>query len=200
MTEQEAPVMAALRGALDGMGELVRGVRPDQWSGPSTCPDWDVRALVTHVVFGNLVFTGILSGQDGPPQERIRTMRDQDQLEDDPAAAWQDSAGGLLEAFDGPGVWERTFSSPLGPMPGAGLAGLRITETLVHGWDLARSTGQRPPFDDAVAQTALDFTLQQMPPGADRSSFPFGPEQPAPAQAPAIDRLAAHLGRVVEVG
>lgn len=200
MTDGQAPAVAALRDALDGMGELVRGVRPDQWVDPSNCPDWDVRALVNHVVFGNRTFAGILTGQAPPPQEQIRTMRDQDLLGDDPSSSWRDSAAGLLAAFDAPGVLERSFSSPLGPMPGAGLAGLRITETLVHGWDLARSTGQRPPFDDAVAQTALDFTLRQMPPGADRSSFPFAPEQEVAADAPAIDRLAAHLGRAVGSG
>lgn len=85
-------------------------------------------------------------------------------------------------------------------MPGAGLAGLRITETLVNGWDLARSTGQREPFDDAVAQTGLDSTRNQLSAGADRCGFAFAPEQPAPADAPAIDRLAAHPGRVLDAG
>jgi uncharacterized protein (TIGR03086 family) len=199
MTEPGAPALVALRGALDGMGQLVQGVRPDQWSGPSTCAEWDVRALVNHVVFGNRSFTGILTGQGGPPQEQIRTMRDQDQLGDDPVAAWRDSAAALLAAFSAPGVLEQSFRSPFGPMPGAGLAGLRLTETLVHGWDVAHSTRQPPPFDDAVAQVALDFTLRQLPPEADRSSFPFAPAQPVPADAPAIDRLAAHLGRAVEI-
>lgn len=198
MTELAA--VAALRGALDGMGELVAGVRPDQWASRSNCPEWDVQALVSHVVFGNRAFTGILSGEAGPPQEQIRTQRDEDQLGDDPVAAWQGSAAGLLAAFDRPGVLEQTFRSPLGPMPGAGLAGLRITETLVHGWDLARSTGQQPHFDDTVAQNALDFTLRQLPAEASRSAFPFAPAQPAPADAPALDRLAAHLGRSVAAG
>lgn len=195
MTGSAAPTVVALRQALDGMGELVAGVRPEQWAGPSTCPEWDVRALVNHVISGNLAFTGILSGEAGPPQEQIRTQRVQDRIREVPATAWPDSAAGLLAALGRPGVLERTYRSPLGPMPGAGLAGLRITETLVHGWDLARSTGQQPPFDEAVAQTALDFTVRRLPSGADRSSFLFAPEQPVPADAPALDRLAAHLGR-----
>ncbi len=197
MTEPDSPALMALRGALGGMGQLVRGVQPDQWSDQSTCADWDVRALVNHVVFGNRSFTGILTGQAGPPQEQIRTMRDQDQLGDDPVVAWQGSADALLAAFRAPGVLAQTFRSPFGPMSGAGLAGLRLTETLVHGWDLARSTGQKMPFDDDAAQSALDFTLRQLPAEADRSSFPFAPEQPVPPEAPAIDRLAAHLGRRV---
>lgn len=198
MQETEPPVVAALHQALDGMGELVAGVRPDQWTAPSTCPEWDVRALVDHVVFGNRAFAGILTGQPGPPQGDIRAGRDRDPAGIDPETDWRSSVDELLEAFRAPGVLGRTFRSPLGEMPGAGLAGLRLTETLVHGWDLARSTGQRPPFADGPARAALDFTLRQLPPGADRSAFPFAPLQPVPDDAPALDRLAAHLGRRVD--
>lgn len=200
MTERESATVAALRSALDEMGELVAGVRPDQWASASNCPEWDVRALVQHVVYGNRYYTGTLSGQGRPDRGRVSGLPDQDQLGDDPSAAWQDSAAGMLSAFGAPGVLEQTFPSPLGPMPGAGLAGLRLTETLVHGWDLARSTGQSPAFDDAVAQNALDFTTRSLPPGADRSSFPFAAERPVSADAPAIVRLAAHLGRSVAAG
>ena len=41
-----------------------------------------------------------LSGAAGPPQDQIRTTRDDDQLGPDPVAAWQASAAGLLAAFD----------------------------------------------------------------------------------------------------
>ena len=187
--------VSQLKAAQDSVVAALRWAEEDQWTESTPCPDWDVRALVDHVVFGNRVFISILSGEPGPPQEQIRATRDQDAPGGDPVAAWRDSAAGLLAAFDAPGVLEQSFRSPLGPMPGAGLAGVRLTETLVHGWDLARSTGQQPAFDEAVTRTALDFTMHQLPPGADRSSFPFAPEQPAPADAPAIDRLAAHLGR-----
>jgi uncharacterized protein (TIGR03086 family) len=197
MTEPGAGVLDELREAIDGMQILVDGVRPDQWDGPTPCSDWDVRTLLNHVVFGNRTFTAIVSGEPPPPQEQIRTMRDQDQLGDDPAAAWRASGTGLLAAFDVPGVLGRTFASPLGEMPGAGLARLRITETLVHGWDLARATGQSVPFGESLAQGTLDVTLRQLPPGAARSTFPFAAEQLAPDDAPAIDRLAAHLGRMV---
>ena len=126
-------------------------------SGSTPCSDWDARTLLNHVVFGNRTFTSIVNGKPPPPQEQIRTMRDQDQLGDDPVVAWRDSAAGLLAAFDAPGVLGRTFSSPLGEMPGAGLARLRITETLVHGWDLARSTGQPVPFDEPLARRRVGF-------------------------------------------
>ncbi len=198
MTKPDPSPVAGVVSALDGMAQLVAGVRSDQWSAPTPCPDWDAHALVNHVVFGNRTFAGILRGQAPPPQDQIRTLRDVDQLGDDPVGAWRRSADGLVDALQAPGVLALTFRSPLGELPGAGIAQLRITETLVHGWDLARATGQRPPFDDALAQSALDFTLRQLPPGASRRSFAFGPERAAPEGAPAIDRLAAHLGRELD--
>jgi uncharacterized protein (TIGR03086 family) len=72
---------------------------------------------------------------------------------------------------------------------------LRLTELLVHGWDLAHATGQPTTgLPDDLAEQELAFSrvqLERIPP--DRS--PFAPPQPIDDAAPAIDRLAALLGR-----
>ena len=73
---------------------------------------------------------------------------------------------------------------------------MRITETLIHGWDLARATGQTPAFPEAIAEQTLAnmrLTLADRP----RDPRGFGMEQPVPADAPAIDRLAGFVGRSV---
>jgi len=67
-------------------------------------------------------------------------------------------------------------------------------ETLVHGWDLARATGQPLAFPDEIVEVEIEISrklLDGLPPG--RSSF--APPQPVADDAPAIDRLAALLGR-----
>lgn len=197
MSNSAGVVVDELRQACAGMQTLVDGVRPAQWGSPTPCSEWDARALLNHVVFGNRSFTSILHGDPAPPQEQIRTMRDRDYLGDDPAAAWRDSADGLLAAFTGPDVLGREFRSPLGPLPGAGLARLRITETLVHGWDLARATGQSAPFPQEIVEATLSFTRRQLSDGSVRSALPFAAEQPAAADAPTLDQLAALLGRTV---
>lgn len=76
---------------------------------------------------------------------------------------------------------------------------LRITELLVHGWDLARATGQPARFPDGLAQQELAFSrgaLSAIPP----ERTPFAPSRPAGPDAPAIDQLAALLGRSTEPG
>lgn len=88
------------------------------------------------------------------------------------------------------------------PLPfGRGVAELalflHLGETLVHGWDLARATGQRPPFDDDIAEASLDqfrsWLGPQRPPGS-----PFAEAKILDEDAAAIDRLAGYLGRDVQ--
>ena len=81
-------------------------------------------------------------------------------------------------------------------MAAPAIAELRTIECLAHGWDVARATGRRLEVDDAVAERAVAHSLalmERLPP--DRT--PFGPAQPVPDDAPAVDRLAALLGRRV---
>jgi len=172
MAESNDPssVVADLERALHGTGNLVVGVRQDQWTDGTPCPDWDVRALVNHLVYGTRTFTGILLGDKPPPQSEIRTMRDRDQLGDDPVAAYRGSADKLVEALRQPGVLTRSFPSPLGSIPGAAIGQLRITETLVHGWDLAK-----PPANRRRSRTNW--------PGR-RSSSPSVGYRPAPPAPP----------------
>ena len=85
---------------------------------------------------------------------------------------------------------------PAGRVPGMAALHIRITETLTHGWDLARATGQTPRYDDEVVAAGMAFATGQLggnrPPGG-----PFKPPVTAPDDAPPIDRLAAYLGRQV---
>ncbi len=180
-------------------GQLVAAVGDEHWTQPTPCSGWTVRDLVNHMVVGNLLFTGILRGEQAPSAEEMVRLRRSDRLGDDPLAAFRDAADGLLAAFGQPGVLERTFPLPVGPAPGIAALHLRIVESLVHAWDLARATGQPTPFSDDIVEPALAFTQRTLAdlPAAPPGQGPFGPPQPVPDDAPAIDRLAAALGRTV---
>jgi uncharacterized protein (TIGR03086 family) len=179
--------------ALDQTGQMVDGVHADQWDDRTPCAEWTVRDLVRHMVVGNQVFAAVLSGT---PLAEAGTAALAAPPPADLAAAFRESAGRLLAAFGQPGALEQVVTIPVGTMPGAAAARIRVVEMLVHGWDLAEATGQVTPFPEDLAEQALAFTrpqLEALPPG--RS--PFSPPQPVADDAPAILRLVACLGRSI---
>lgn len=176
--------------ALGATGQLIAAVRDQQWSDPTPCPDWTVRDLVSHLVAGNSWFARAVGDQVA--ERAYQTSRPDGDL----AMAYRDSATALLDAFGRPGVLDRIVAVPIGSVPGLVALHLRITEVLVHGWDLARATGQPAEFPEDLAEEELAFSrgkVADIPP--DRR--PFAPPQPVADDAAAIDRLAAFLGRDV---
>lgn len=182
--ETSGPVDALTR-ALFATEEIVTGIGEDQWNAGTVCGDWNVGELLDHLVAGNYGFTAALGGRDASAED----------LDLDRVAAYRHSAAGLLEAFAAPGVLEKLVTVPFGTVPGAVALHLRITEVLVHGWDLARATEQSTDdFPEDVAAMEVAFSrdaLQEIPTG----ESPFDPPQPVAESAPGIDQLAALLGR-----
>lgn len=176
-------------------GDLIGGIRQDQWSAPTPCPEWDVRELVNHMVIGHRLFAGILRGEAAVAPGAL-DPKVSGTLGDDPVAAYRDVAEDLLAAFKRPGVLEQVFQVPVGVVPGIAAVHLRAVEDLVHGWDLAQATGQRSRFPDDIVERELEFTrgkLADVPP----ERTPFAPPRPIRDHAPPLDRLAALLGRSV---
>jgi uncharacterized protein (TIGR03086 family) len=151
------------------------------------CPDWSVSQLVDHLIGMNLVFAALLAG-DAPPR------RNPAHVEDDPAAAYQDSAVRLLAAFGQPEVLERTYRGPSGrpPVPSDCRSGSTISWP--HGWDLAQATGQPAELPDDVAEQALTFVCIQLSDEARPGRFgpPEGLTDPRSGQ----HRLPDHHQRV----
>jgi uncharacterized protein (TIGR03086 family) len=155
------PFIDGLARAIDATGELIASVEEDQWSNSTPCPDFNARALINHLVFGNRLFSGILSGDPPPPPEDMPRLRTADQLGADPFAAHRDAGAALLAAFK-PGVLERIFLAPFGAVPGLVMLHIRITEELVHGWDLAQATAQPARLPDDLAEVELGFSRGQL--------------------------------------
>lgn len=187
--------VTAFTGIVDTVVQLVEAVAEDQWTAPTPCSDWNVQQLVDHLVTGQRVFTDVMAEQptaQGPEQSAG--------TESTPAslkAAVRESAGALAAAFARPGALERTVQAPIGEVPGVVALHLQTIEHLVHGWDLAQATGQKALFDDTAVEREIEFArglVAQLPPAPDG---PFAMSRTAPADAPAIDHLAALLGRQI---
>jgi uncharacterized protein (TIGR03086 family) len=180
------------RQALDATGRTVAGIRPDQLAAPTPAGDWDVRALLNHVVAGNL-WAGELAA--GKTIDEVGDRLDGDVLGDDPSAAYDASAKVAGDAFAAPGALDAPCAVSYGPVPGSVYAGHRFLDVLIHGWDLAVATGQDTSLDPAL----VDALLEVIEPQVDllRASGAFGPAVETPPDADAQTRLLATLGRRV---
>lgn len=175
--------------ACEAVGGLIAGIRPEQWKAPTPCPEWNVREVVDHLVGMDLVFAALIEG--GPMPERGA-----DRLGDDPAGAFRASGALLQAAFSRPGVLERSYRGPLGSATGAERLQIRLYDLLAHGWDLDRATGIPARLPEDLAEQALEFAQVQLSSPQSRTGR-FADPQPVEGTAPAIDRLAAFLGRPV---
>lgn len=173
-----------------GTAALVHATSPDQYGDPTPCPDWTVWDLLTHLVAGNVKYTEIGRGKEwdrGVPDVA---------LDDDPGSLYRRTLEAMLEAWDQPGALDRETALPVGRGRAEGALYVHLGETLVHGWDLARATGQSPPWDADVVEASLAQFRTWLPPQR-RPGAPFSDAAAVSADAAAIDRLAAYLGRDV---
>lgn len=198
MTATPLDQLDQLGEVLDEAARLVAGTGDEQWTGPTPCTEWTVRQLVNHMAVGNRLFAGVLAGDQRPLAE-ICGSATEDQLGADPHGTFRASADAVLTAFRQPGVLEKMVTVPFGTVPGTVALHLRTTEMLVHGWDLARATGQAPRFPDEVVSQELAFTRDALA-GVDPARNVFGTPQPVADDAPVLDRLAALLGRTPGTG
>jgi uncharacterized protein (TIGR03086 family) len=182
MSPAADPALLALADVLEETQRMIDGVQPDQLRLPTPCRSWDVSALVNHIVRDTGQFTAMARGAQWTPGE----------LTLDPAE-WRDAfrsgSAGLLAA------WREQNT-----LDDAGLSRLnqQIAEFAVHGWDLARATGQPVQLDDDIALRALAWAQQSLKPehrGDEASGKVFGPEVAVTHTAPPLDRLAAFFGR-----
>ena len=176
--------------SLAGNRRFVAGVEASQWDLPSDCEDWTVRELVNHVVAGNY-WAGELAA--GASIDDVGDGLDGDVLGDDPLAAYDASAAVAASVFRQPGAMDAPCAVSYGPVPGSVYCGHRFLDVLVHGWDIARSTGQDATLDPELVTACWEVIEPQLP--ELQGSGAFGEALPVPDGADAQTRLLALLGR-----
>jgi uncharacterized protein (TIGR03086 family) len=186
-TDPRPHFLVAARTACD----LVATTPPDRLPDPTPCTDYDVRALVGHLV---AVLNRITAVARGVPVSE--TPRETTGVPDD---GWADAARsalrGATSTWSDPDLLERRLELPFGTMPGAAALAAYTAELTTHSWDLAVATGRSVDWDEDVVTAALATSRRVLPSGERPPDVPFATAVPVPDDAPAIDRLVAWQGR-----
>jgi len=130
----------------------VAAVRDDQWEDPTPCTDWEVRALVNHVV-GEDLWTGPLV--EGQTIEQVGDRFDGDVLGPDPKAKAEAAAMEAVDTMSAKLPEQGLVHLSFGDFPIEEYCNQLIADHLVHSWDLAAATGQDRTMDaELVAAVA----------------------------------------------
>ncbi|HEY3141790.1 MAG TPA: TIGR03086 family metal-binding protein [Acidimicrobiales bacterium] len=121
----------------------------DQWTARTPCSEWDVRALVNHVVVEDLWTVPLM---DGATVEEVGDRFDGDMLGDDPVALGRAAAEAAMMATASGVVAGRTVHLSFGDTPAEEYAYQLAADHLIHGWDLAIATGGDCSFDLEVVE------------------------------------------------
>ncbi len=122
------------------------------WTRPTPCPDWDVRALVNHLVGEQRWAIPLLAGKT---VAEVGAALDGDLLGAAPQETSQVAAEAAVVAFAEPGAMERTVHLSFGDFPAADYAWQLAADHVVHAWDLAVAVGADSQLDpDLVAEIA----------------------------------------------
>lgn len=170
---------------------VLAGVTDSQLTSPSPCAEYTVGDLIDHVDqvcrgatalarrAAELPGTGI-----GPDAVHL-------------GPGWRDSVARhvreLGEAWDDPAAWQGSGSVPGSELSDEMWGKIALTELVVHGWDIARATGQPFGLPEHTLQACLDHVAAFVP----NAPVPalWGPPAGVAPDAALLDRIVAITGR-----
>ncbi|GAA4227681.1 uncharacterized protein (TIGR03086 family) [Streptosporangium album] len=181
----------AYRRALDHFGALVHQIKPEHWGNQTPCVDWDVRALVNHVVGESRWASQLLAGRTVAD---VGDAFDGDLLGDDPVKAFDISATAAAQAVGGERSLTRVVHLSFGDVPGEEYVTELFADALIHTWDLARAIGADERLDPELVEACAIWSAYAKE-GGDRQAAAAGEHRQAASDADPQARLLASWGR-----
>ncbi len=177
---------------------IIAGVRQDQGNDATPCTEWNVRQVMNHIIGGAEVLAGSLEGNmpqgvgGVSPNSSYSHETDVSRL----AAAYANETARAVNAAQQPGAMQAT--TPGGMMTVPQFLVAMATDHIIHGWDLARATGQDETLDADVVQAS--YAMMTSPQGSmfvdmGRQMGFVGPAVNVAGDAGVQDKLLAHMGR-----
>ncbi|MEU1593136.1 TIGR03086 family metal-binding protein [Streptomyces sp. NPDC005708] len=175
------------------VARLAAGVREEQLADTTPCPGWTVRTLLGHLL-------GLATAFRDAGRKDLGATTDTN-----PGASLPDIGPGwreelpavldeLAEVWRDPEAWTGATRAGGVTLPGAVAGAVAADELVIHGWDLARATGQEYEPDMTALLASYGF-LTAAADDPSRGDGLFGPVVPVPADTPLLDRAIGLSGR-----
>jgi uncharacterized protein (TIGR03086 family) len=163
-----------------------------QLDAPTPCAGRTVGQLVQHLVGLTQAFRAAADKDLGPLTDTNPDGDGWPDLEPGWREALAEQVPAMVAAWRDPEAWEGMTRAGGVDLPGQVGGLVALDEIVLHGWDLARATGQSYDCDDATAQACMAFVG-----GFDEGGTPglFGPAVSVGGGASAFEQVLARSGR-----
>jgi uncharacterized protein (TIGR03086 family) len=182
------------------VARLLNNVTDDQLASPTPCADTPVAALLDHLMGLSLAFTWAARKttppENGGAEPPGPGQASAEHLDPNWRTLLPQRLGELVQSWRDPDAWEGMTEAGGVKLPADQMGVVALDELVLHGWDLARGTGQPFTCDPASTTAVLAFTTASAQPehAAMREGL-FGPVVDVPADAPAFERALGFAGR-----
>jgi uncharacterized protein (TIGR03086 family) len=177
------------------MANLLDRVADEQLTAPTPCDEYTLDDLIDHVGGLSQAFTAAARKELGPGSSQAPSG-DAARLGQDWRTRISEQLAALAEAWRDPSGWKGMTRAGGIDLPADVAGRVALNELVIHGWDVARATGQ--PFDCDTPTVEACWELLAERSTADQEAGdddPFGPVVDVPADAPLLDRLIGLSGR-----
>jgi len=177
------------------LADLVANVKDDALDRPTPCPAYSLGDLIEHVGGLSLAFTAA-GRKERNAYTEMAGAGDVSRL----GANWRERVPhnlmALAQVWAEPESWTG-MTRIAGDDSPAGVVGLVLADELaVHGWDVARATGQAYACEPDILEAALKFLQMFASPDAPAGpEVAFGPARILLDEAPLLDRVVGMAGR-----
>ncbi|MFI6690714.1 TIGR03086 family metal-binding protein [Streptomyces sp. NPDC050433] len=183
-------VYPAMRECAAEAARITGAVPADRHAAPMPSAEWDVRALVNHLV----LYTSHGLEHRAHRTEMPETLTARDFTTDpDWPERYRAALDRAVAAWADPAVWEGRIGEGEGAMPAASVATLMTLEMALHGWELARATDQEFRLSEETAALVLDVVEEYAE--MYRQYAGFAAPIPTPTTSPTFTRALAASGR-----
>ncbi|MCC5033594.1 TIGR03086 family protein [Streptomyces sp. WAC 00631] len=186
------PAVPDLGPAARRVARLLDAITDDHLPGPTPCPEYAVRDLLQHLVGLTAAFRDAARKKPGPATSTDPGSAPPGPLAEDWRSLLPRQLGDLVTAWHRPEAWEGTTMAGGVTLPGQVAGVVALNELVIHGWDLARATGQEYTADEESVRACIELMAPSDPSGTEGL---FGPVVEVPDGAPALDRAVGLSGR-----
>jgi uncharacterized protein (TIGR03086 family) len=179
--------------ALGELRRVVGALDDSVLEGPTNCEPWTVRRLASHALNNQLVWAGLVTGQQ---LVAVEDAMGAVPIEGDLQPVADDVAARAMALWHTDGILDAVHATPFGELPGSVVIDFAIIDAAAHAWDVSSSVGPALEFDPAQIAVLSEVVAVTCTDAAREVGLIKAPTD-VPADATDSERLMSLAGRAI---